>query len=151
MKEVDIFLASDHAGFKLKEKLKTYLQKLHQVEDLGPFSYNPKDDYPDFASKVARKVSKNKNSKGILVCSSGVGMAIAANKFRGIRAVTAYDAFTARFSREHNNTNILALRAKNFSFEKTKKIISIWLKTPFSNEERHKRRIRKIGKWTTLP
>ena len=141
-----IILGSDHAGFRTKEKLKRYLNsKKIKFEDLGTYS-GTSVDYPDYAIKVGKKVAKDKNSRGILVCGSGTGMVIAANKIKGIRAVAAYDSYSAKISRLHNDANVLGLRGRIFPFEKTKKITSIWLNTPFSGKERHKRRINKIRK-----
>ncbi len=139
-----VILASDHAGLRLKEKVKKYLaRKKIEYEDLGTESFKSVD-YPDYAIKVAEKVAKNKNTRGILVCGTGTGMTIAANKVKGIRAVAAYDAYSAKMSRIDNDTNVLGLRGRFFPFEKIKKIITVWLDTPFSGEKRHKRRIKKI-------
>jgi ribose 5-phosphate isomerase B len=140
-----VILASDHAGLRLKEKVKKYLErKKIEYEDLGTKSFKSVD-YPDYALKVAEKVAKNKNTRGILVCGTGTGMTIAANKVKGIRAVAAYDVYSAKMSRIDNDTNVLGLRGRFFPFEKMKKIITVWLDTPFSGEKRHKRRIKKIG------
>jgi len=139
-----VIIASDHAGLRLKEKVKKYLKrKKIEYEDLGTESFTSVD-YPDFALKVAEKVIKNKSTRGILVCGTGTGMTIAANKVKGIRAVAAYDAYSAKMSRIDNDTNVLGLRGRFFPFEKIKKIITVWLDTPFSGEKRHKRRIKKI-------
>ena len=146
MRGEKLFLGADHAGFAAKEKIKFYLErKKINYKDLSP-KYSAGDDYPDHAFKVAKKVKQNKNHKGILICGSGVGMAMAANKIKGIRAVAAYDAYTAKMSRFHNDANILALRARIFTLPKTEEIISLWLKTRFSNATRHKRRIKKLDK-----
>ena len=140
-----VIIASDHAGLRLKEKIKKYLaRKKIEYEDLGTKSLKSVD-YPDYALKVAEKVAKNKNTRGILVCGTGTGMTIAANKVKGIRAVAAYDAYSAKMSRIDNDTNVLGLRGRFFPLEKMKKIITVWLDTPFSGEKRHKRRIKKIG------
>jgi ribose 5-phosphate isomerase B len=139
-----VYIASDHAGFEVKEKVKKFLdEKGIKYKDLGPFSTDPVD-YPDYAKKVARKVVKDKGSRGILVCGTGTGMVIAANKVKGARAVAAYDTYTAEMSRLDNDANVLGLRARLFPFEKTKEIIEVWLKTQFSVKERHKRRVEKI-------
>jgi ribose 5-phosphate isomerase B len=139
-----VIIASDHAGLRLKEKVKRYLKKKKiEYEDLGTESFTSVD-YPDYALKVAEKVVKNKNSRGILVCGTGTGMTIAANKVKGIRAVAAYDAYSAKMSRIDNDTNVLGLRGRFFPFEKIRKILTVWLDTPFSGEHRHKRRIKKI-------
>ena len=138
-----VIIASDHAGLRLKEKVKKYLKrKKIEYEDLGTESFTSVD-YPDYALKVAEKVAKNKNTRGILVCGTGTGMTIAANKVKGIRAVAAYDAYSAKMSRTDNDTNVLGLRGRFFPLEKMKKIITVWLDTPFSGEKRHKRRIKK--------
>lgn len=142
-----VILGSDHAGFILKEKIKKYLQKKKVIyEDLGTFSKG-RVDYPDYAFRVARKVAKQRNYRGILLCDTGTGMAIAANKVRGIRAVLAYDNYSAKMSRLHNDANVLCLRARFFSYKKNERIVDVWLKTPFSKEARHKRRINKILKY----
>jgi ribose 5-phosphate isomerase B len=139
-----VIIGSDHAGYNLKEKLKKYLDKKNiSYLDLGP-NNNKSVDYPDYAQKVSKEVLKNKNSKGILICGTGLGMSIAANKIKGIRAVPAYDSYTAKMARMHNNANILTLRGRLFSYKKILQIINIFLKTNFSNEERHKHRINKL-------
>lgn len=139
-----IYLGSDHAGFRLKEKLKKYFERIGiPYEDLGTHSLEPAD-YPDYAVVVAKRVSGGKSSRGILICGTGMGMVIAANKVKGIRAVAAYDDYSAKMSRLHNDANILALRGRFSNFKKIKKIVSVWLKTPFSGKPRHKRRINKI-------
>jgi len=144
MKLQKIYLGSDHAGFEVKEKLKKYLdQKQIPCEDLGAYSLTPVD-YPDYALPVARKVAKEKNAKGILICGTGAGMVMAANKVKGIRAAAGYDEYSAKMSRRDNDANILGLRARFCPFTKIKKIVSAWLNTPFSGEERHQRRINKI-------
>ena len=146
-KKQKVILGADHAGFKLKEKLKKYFKKENILyEDLGASS-EKYVDYPDYAFKVAQKVSKNKDVKGILICGTGTGMVIAANKVKGVRAVAAYDAYSAKMSRLDNNANILGLRGRNFPYKKIENIVSIWLKTPFSKEKRHKKRISKIAKY----
>ena len=140
----EVLIASDHAGFKIKEKLKLFLKKLNiEYKDLGPFSFKKEDDYPDYAFKVANEVVKN-NSLGILLCGSGSGMSIAANKIKGVRAAQIYDSYSARASRADNNANIACLRSRNFSFEKIKQLTKIWLNTEFSKEKRHIRRLNKI-------
>ncbi len=144
-KGVKIFLGADHAGFSVKEKIKKYFDKKEFLyEDLGAFSDKDKDDYPDFAFEVGEKVSKEKDSLGILICGTGTGMCIAVNKVKGIRAVSAYDSYGAKMSKEHNDTNVLCLRGREFSFSKILYIIKVWLNAKFSGEERHKRRIKKI-------
>jgi len=142
---MEVIIASDHAGFELKEKIKNYLErKKIKYHDLGTDSLESVD-YPDYALKVAEKVAKNRNTRGILVCGTGTGMTIAANRVKGIRAVAAYDAYSAKMSRIDNDSNVLGLRGRFFPYEKVKRIINIWLNTPFSGQQRHKRRIKKIA------
>ncbi|NQV00724.1 MAG: ribose 5-phosphate isomerase B [Parcubacteria group bacterium] len=139
-----IYIAADHAGFNLKEELKKYLEELeYEYEDLGNKVLKLEDDYPDFALKLAKKVIET-NEKGILICATGFGMAMAANKIKGIRAAVCWDDFTALQSREHNNANVLCLGSKIIDLETAKKIVRTWLETDFSNDERHVRRLEKI-------
>ena len=139
-----IYLGADHAGFHLKEELKKYLEKLgYEYDDLGNKELDLQDDYPDFAVKVARKVAET-SSQGILICATGLGMCLAANKVKGTRAATAWDDFTALESREHNDANILCLAGKALDTETAKKIVHIWLEAEFTGEERHVRRLEKI-------
>lgn len=139
-----IYIASDHAGFKSKEKIKKILTKLdYEFEDLGPNTDERSVDYPLFAAKVAKAILKN-NSKGILICGSGTGMQIAANKFRGIRAAFSYDKYSAQMARKDNDANILTLRGRKFPSLKYKSIVKAFLETKFSGEERHKRRIEQL-------
>ena len=142
-----IYIGSDHAGFELKEKIKKYLKERRlRFEDLGTHS-SESVDYPDYAFSVAKKVAKEKNSRGILICGTGTGMVIAANKVKGIRAVAAYDKYSAEMSRLHNDANVLALRGRFFPFKRIKEIVFVWLATQFSGEPRHKRRINKISRF----
>jgi len=141
-----IALGSDHAGFALKEALKKQLMKAgHEIKDFGAYS-KESCDYPDFAFLVAGEVLEGKYERGILVCGSGVGMSIAANRLRGIRAALVSDLHTAKQSRAHGDTNILCLGAKRIKPPLANKIVTTWLATPFSNEERHLRRIKKIDR-----
>jgi ribose 5-phosphate isomerase B len=144
-----VYLASDHAGFALKEIIKAYLiGKGYEVEDCGAFILDKDDDYPDYIAKAAQAVIKDQNSKAIIFGSSGQGEAITANKFKNIRAVVFYALpfEMARITRLHNDANILSIGAKFLSEDDAKKAVDLWLNTPFSNEERHKRRIDKIDK-----
>lgn len=139
-----LYIGADHAGFYLKEELKKYLKELgYQYEDLGNKEPDTQDDYPDFALAVGKKVAETEG-KGILICATGLGMAIAVNKVAGIRAAVCWDDFTASQSREHNDTNILCLAGKALDVEAAKKITRRWLETEFNGEERHVRRLRKI-------
>lgn len=141
-----IYLGADHRGFKLKEKIKKILKNLgYDFTDMGNLIHDENDDYTDFAKLVAEKVSQNpETNKGILICGSGVGVDITANKFHGVRSALTDDVETAKQSREHINANVLSLPADEVDFGLAKKIIKIWLSTPFSNGEKHKKRIDKI-------
>lgn len=143
-----VFIGSDHAGFKLKEKVKEYLLYLgYEVEDKGAFKYNAQDDYPDFMIPVAKAVVQNSNKyRGITIGGSGQGEAMVTNKVKGIRTAVVYDKYSAIISREHNDANVMALGARTIDFKKAKKLVKIWLETPFSQKERHKRRLKKIKK-----
>jgi ribose 5-phosphate isomerase B len=136
-----IYIASDHAGFKLKEKLKKYFS----FEDLGPDKYDKEDDYPDFAKKLAKKISKD--SIGVLVCGSGHGMNISANKFKGIRATVCWNKISAKYAKEHNNVNVLCIPARLVSEATAKDIIKTWMKTKFADKKRHVRRLNKLKRF----
>ena len=138
-----ICIASDHAGFSLKETIKDLLIK-NQIStiDLGPYSDNSVD-YPDFAKKIAIRVKSKKSNIGILVCGSGTGMAISANKLRGIRAAVCYSFKSTYLCRAHNNANIMCLGARLTKKKDIKKILSIFLNTKFEGG-RHLRRVKKI-------
>jgi ribose 5-phosphate isomerase B len=139
-----IYLGADHAGYNLKEEIKKYLEELgYGYEDLGNTHLDPKDDYPDFALKVAEKVAET-GEKGIIICGTGIGSCIAANKIKGIRAALVWDEFTTRQSREHNNSNILCLGGRVLDSETARKLVRLWLETEFSGEERHIKRLEKI-------
>ncbi|OGN12612.1 MAG: hypothetical protein A3C71_01375 [Candidatus Yanofskybacteria bacterium RIFCSPHIGHO2_02_FULL_43_15c] len=139
-----IYLGTDHRGFALKEKIKQWLSEWgYQYEDMGAFEYNQDDDYPDFAKAVAEKVAAESDTRGILVCGSGVGVVIAANKIKGIRAGTAISAPQMKDSVSDENTNILGISADYLS-EQAQEIVKAFLETKFSGEERHIRRIEKI-------
>ena len=170
-----IYLGSDHCGFKLKEKIKQWLKEWgHAFEDMGALEYNQDDDYTDFVSKVAAKVSEDsEKNKGIVLGMSGQGEAMLANKFKGVRAAVFYGpsnknwvwsfllnfwsalvAFLTyrnhykkiiRLSREHNNANVLSLGAYFLHERAAKNALKLWLETNFSGEERHMRRINKIN------
>ena len=141
-----IYIGSDHAGFKLKQSMKKYLDSLGvEYEDLGAHKLLKNDDYPIYASKVSRKVVSS-HSFGILFCGSSQGMSIAANKIKGIRAVAVNNVKDALLTREHNDANVLCLSEWTTSKSLSKKIIKTFLFTMFSNEERHKRRIEEISR-----
>ena len=139
-----IALASDHAGLKLKEIIKGYLKrKGHEFTDFGTGT-EASCDYPDFARPAAEAVARGEFDRGIFICGSGVGVTIVANKVKGIRAVNAYDSYVAKQSRQHGDCNVLCLAGRKLTRAKATKIVDVWLKTDFSGEERHLRRIRKI-------
>ena len=138
-----ICISSDHAGYDLKEYIKTYFIKNEiPLLDLGPFE-NKSVDYPDYEKKISRRISTKKNDVGILVCGSGTGMAISANKIKGIRAAVCYNIKSTRLSREHNNANIIALGSRLTKKKEAMKLLKIFLNTKFQGG-RHLRRVKKI-------
>ena len=138
-----IFISSDHAGFKLKETIKDYLRnKKVKLEDLGPKD-DSSVDYPDYAHKVARKVKSRKSNVGILVCGSGTGMNIAANKHKNIRAAQCFNLKSTKLSRLHNDANIITLGSRLITKKNALKFISVFLNTKFDGG-RHLRRVKKI-------
>ena len=138
-----IFISSDHAGFKLKETIKSYLiKKKRDFEDLGPYN-SARVDYPDFAHKVARKVRNNKNNIGILVCGSGMGMNIAANRHKNIRAAQCFNLKSTKLSRLHNDANIITLGSRLLTKKTALNCIRVFLNTKFEGG-RHSKRIKKI-------
>jgi ribose 5-phosphate isomerase B len=145
---MNIAIASDHVGYQIKQEVINFLkQSGYDCDNFGTDS-EISVDYPDFAFKVSEAVSCGKYQKGILICATGLGMAVAANKVKGIRAVNCNDNFTAEMSRRHNNANILCLGAKILKKETLLTIIKIWLETPFESENgtsRHQRRLNKIS------
>lgn len=154
-----VVFASDHAGFELKEELMPFVKTLgFEVEDLGPFQYDAQDDYPDFMSKVARAVSENpRETRGIIMGGSGQGEAIVANRFPNVRAVVfngQYEPKDGRIvpdeiaiSRIHNDANVLSLGTRFLSESDARDAVKKWLETPFPEEERHLRRIKKIEQY----
>ncbi|HOZ16609.1 MAG TPA: RpiB/LacA/LacB family sugar-phosphate isomerase [Candidatus Portnoybacteria bacterium] len=139
-----IFLGADHGGFSFKEKIKEYLQEFElEFEDLGNLKFQGDDDFVDYATVVAKKVV-DMNGKGILICTNGEGMCVAANKIKGIRAVSPTNKKAAQQTREHLNANILCLGEHTLSFREAKKIIKVWLETNFFNSEKYIRRLNKI-------
>jgi ribose 5-phosphate isomerase B len=139
-----IIIGADHAGFRLKGKISSYLKKLkYGVMDLGVY-FEKTVDYPLIGKKVAEKVAKTKGI-GVLICGSGIGMCMTANKIKGVRAALCYDKFTAKAAREHNNANILCLGARTRSSRNYKKIIKTFLTTGFSKAERHHKRVKQMN------
>jgi len=141
-----IAIGSDHAGYTLKEQIREYLQELGcTVEDAGVFSEDSAD-YPDTAFKVALRVARSEADRGVLICGTGVGMSIAANKVREVRAAHASEPVTARLSREHNDANIICLGSRIVGLETAKAIVHTFLTTAFTHDPRHQRRIDKIAR-----
>lgn len=142
-----IYLGADHRGFNLKNKLRGFLKDLgYEAVDLGNTELDENDDYPDFAAAVAEKVMRDyENSRGVLICGSGVGVCVVANRFPKIRAALIMSPNQAFDSRDHDDANVICLGSDYVSEEEAKKIIATWLSTPFSGEERHRRRIEKIN------
>ena len=143
-----IFLGADHRGFKIKNEILEYLiENFKDTFDCGNLNFDPNDDYPDFAFLVGEKVASNLDiNKGILICGSGEGMAIAANKVKGIRATLCNTVISSHLSREHNNANVLVLDSE-VSFENAIDILNEFIKTEFSSDIRHHRRVEKIIKY----
>ena len=137
-----IFIASDHAGYYLKNSVVTKLSKSQKIIDLGPNS-NDSVDYPDYAKKLSKRVASHKGSFGILVCGSGMGMAISANKTKNIRAALCYSIKNTKLSRLHNNANIITLGERLINKNKAINLIKVFLRTKFKGG-RHLRRVRKI-------
>ncbi len=141
-----LYIGADHKGFDLKEVLKGFLKdKGYQIEDCGDMTRDPQDHYPDFARAVAEKITSNyENARGILICGSGVGMDIAANKFRHVRAGIAMNPNHAFDARNDDDANILVLASDYTTPDTAKKIAVTWLETPFSRDPHHAERIKKI-------
>ncbi|MDP3794536.1 MAG: RpiB/LacA/LacB family sugar-phosphate isomerase [bacterium] len=142
-----IYIGADHRGFQLKEDLKTYLAELgEQAEDVGAATRNPDDDYPDFAQLVGEKVARNREGdRGILICGSGIGIAIAANKITGVRCGLCLSGWMAEMGRRDDDINVLALAADITDLVTAKRIVSTFLEAQFAGEERHRRRVGKIA------
>lgn len=142
-----VHLATDHAGFELKEKIKAFLEKEgHEVKDCGAYQYDKEDDYPDFISKAAEAISKNPEERAIIFGGSGQGEAIAANKFPNVRAAVYYGKAEEMpvLTRQHNDSNILSLGARFLTETEATASVKLFLQTPFSEDSRHSRRIEKI-------
>jgi ribose 5-phosphate isomerase B len=138
-----IIIGSDHAGFDLKERVKEWLEaRGFEIEDVG--SRSPEQvDYPDYAHKLAEAVSSGRRARGILVCGTGIGVSIAANRHKGVRAAVVCSEATARLAREHNDSNVLALGGRTLDPALAERILDVWLETPFAGG-RHARRVAKI-------
>lgn len=142
-----IYLGADHGGFELKQHILSWLAEWGMpYEDVGAHEFDAADDYPQFAFAVAEKVAVNpQEHRGILACRSAGGVIIAANKLKGIRAVAVADVKSAQHSREHNDANVIGLSGDWMTLEQAKDTVKVWLTTPFSNDERHLRRIQQIS------
>lgn len=142
-----IGIASDHAGFNLKDEILKYLKdEGYKVFDLGTFNGYESVDYPDFACKVSEGIRKKKFEKGILICGTGIGMAIMANRYKEVRAANCHEIYTAKLAREHNNANVLTLGARVVAPELALQIVETFLKTPFSlKASRHLKRVLKLS------
>ena len=138
-----LFISSDHAGFKLKEEIKKHFNKKYTFEDLGTDSSKISVNYPDYAHKLCKKVSKNSKNVGILVCGSGTGMNIAANKHKNIRAAQCFNLKSTKLSRLHNDANIITLGSRLITKRNALKFVSVFLNTKFDGG-RHLRRVKKI-------
>lgn len=140
-----VAIGSDHGALRLKEELKDLMEEMGIVyEDVGTHS-EAAVDYPDIAAEVAKRVMSGAAQRGIVLCGTGIGISIAANKCEGIRAALCHDAYSARMSREHNDANVLAMGERVIGFGPAREIARIWLTTAFSEGERHVRRVAKIG------
>lgn len=138
-------IGADHAGFELKETLKGRLKSMgHEVDDLGAYLYEPQDDYPDFAEAVARAVAEGRDERGLVVCGSGVGACVAANKVNGARAAVATESYSARQGVEHDDVNVLVLGGRVVGIEVAFECLRTFLDARFSGEERHVRRLEKV-------
>lgn len=145
-----IHIGSDHAGLEFKAKIIAHLkQNGHEVTDHGPFEYDAQDDYPIFCIPTAQAVAKDPNSFGIVLGGSGNGEQMAANKVNGIRAALVWSVETAKLAREHNDANIIAIGGRMHPVEVCKELIDVFLATPFSNDERHIRRIGQVSNFET--
>lgn len=140
-----IGIACDHGAFEYKEYIKQMLiEKGYEIIDFGTHSCDS-CDYPDFAKLCAQSVANQECERGIVICGTGIGVSIVANKIKGIRCALCNDVVSARLTREHNDSNVLALGQRVLGIEIMKEIVSTWLDTPFSNDDRHMRRIEKIS------
>lgn len=139
-----IIVGSDHSGFKYKQAITQHLKELgYDVNDVGEYSDEP-SDYPDMVKKACEKITEN--DFGILICGTGIGVSIAANRYSHIRAAHCTSSYEARMSKEHNNANVLCLGERSLGLPAALEIVNAWIKSEFSGEERHIRRIGKIGK-----
>ena len=139
-----IALGADHGGYSLKNELLARLQGQYDILDLGANKYDPDDDYPDFAEAVAQAVASGEVERGVLVCGSGVGACIVANKVPGVRACLCHDTYSAHQGVEHDDMNVLCLGARVIGIELATELVGVFLKARFSKEIRHRRRLKKV-------
>jgi RpiB/LacA/LacB family sugar-phosphate isomerase len=149
---VRVVIGADHAGYQMKEFLKRELQSLgHEIEDVGTFDPKQPDDYPDFAAAVGGAVQAGRAERGILVCGSGVGASVAANKLPGVRAGLCHDTYSARQGVEHDDVNVLVLGSRVVGTELARELVRSFLASKFSGEERHVRRLEKVKALESQP
>ena len=142
-----VAVGADHAGFALKSEIVDWLREEgHQVNDLGAFNLDPDDDYPDFALSVASSIQSGRADRGIIICGSGIGATIVANKVTGIRAGTCHDTYSARQGVEHDDMNVICMGARVIGSEVAKEVVLAFVAATFSGEDRHMRRVEKIRK-----
>jgi ribose 5-phosphate isomerase B len=140
-----IAIGADHAGFTMKQDLAAQIRELgHEVLDLGAHQPEPSDDYPDFAEAVGIAVMEGKAERGVLICGSGVGVSVAANKIPGIRAAVCHDAYSAHQGVEHDNMNVLVLGSRIIGSELARELVRVYIAARFSGDERHRRRLAKV-------
>lgn len=145
-----VYLGSDHAGYELKNHLVKWLESAgHQVVDCGPHIYDAQDDYPPFCLRAAERTAADPDSLGIVIGGSGNGEAIAANKVKGVRAALAWSEQTAALGREHNNANVVSVGARMHSTQEAVALVDTFLRTPYSGDERHTRRIEMLSSYET--
>ncbi len=141
-----IYISSDHRGFEMKKFIvDKFLSESLGIVDLGPITPEPEDDYPDYARLVAQKIQENPENLGILICANGVGVSIAANKFKGVRAALSWNSKHAKSTRTDDGANVLTLPANYITNEEALEIVETWLSTNFSGEDRHLRRLIKLS------
>jgi ribose 5-phosphate isomerase B len=147
-----VAVAADHAGFELKNDVARHLQDAgHTVVDVGAHEYNAADDYPDFAEAIARAVQNGDVERGVLICGSGVGASIAANKVRGVRAGLCHDTYSAHQGVEHDDMNVLVLGSRVVGVELARELVRTFVSARFSGEERHRRRLEKVRALEVFP
>jgi len=142
---VRVYIGADHRGFNLKEELKVWLKKKgYEVVDVGAYEFNEEDDYPDFGEKVAKEIAGNREERGILLCGSGHGMDITANRFKEVRSILGFNLEVVKQGRLHEDANVLSLPADWVDEELAKEMVRMFLETEFFGEARHRRRIEKL-------